>query len=113
MAVSPVQRSGAAAAIGVLAVTLGLQVGVAFLALTLPASAPAEAHDVGRSALIAIVVATGAIGAFLIWRAPRTQNIEDRLDALGGGVELDSAPGQGTQLRGHLAAMAVAMSPRG
>jgi signal transduction histidine kinase len=29
-------------------------------------------------------------------------NMADRLDALGGGVEIDSAPGQGTRLRGRL-----------
>jgi len=37
-----------------------------------------------------------------------TQNMEDRLDALGGGVELDSAPGQGTRIRGTLPVIAGA-----
>ncbi|MFY9614064.1 MAG: histidine kinase [Candidatus Dormiibacterota bacterium] len=31
-----------------------------------------------------------------------TQNMEDRLDALGGSVKLESAPGQGTSIRGSL-----------
>jgi signal transduction histidine kinase len=54
----------------VLAATIGLQAGAAFLGFTLPDSAPPEAHDPGRVALISIVLATGSIGAFLIWRAP-------------------------------------------
>jgi signal transduction histidine kinase len=70
MAVSPVARGGSALAIGVLVATIGLVVSVAFLALTAPASAPAETHDLGRQALLAVIGATGSIGAFLIWRAP-------------------------------------------
>jgi signal transduction histidine kinase len=38
-------------------------------------------------------------------------NMEDRLDALGGGVVVDSEPGHGTQLRGHVPVLAGAMSP--
>ena len=37
-------------------------------------------------------------------------NMEDRLDALGGGVVVDSAPGRGTQLRGHVPVLVGAMS---
>jgi signal transduction histidine kinase len=73
MAVSAVTRRGSALAIGVLVATIGLVVGAGFLALTTPASAPPEAHDLGRQGLIAVVVATGSIGAFLIWRAPRNR----------------------------------------
>ncbi|MFN2452504.1 MAG: hypothetical protein ABR541_09140, partial [Candidatus Dormibacteria bacterium] len=35
-------------------------------------------------------------------RGSGLQNIADRLDALGGGVELHSTPGQGTTVAGHL-----------
>jgi signal transduction histidine kinase len=38
-------------------------------------------------------------------------NMADRLDALGGGVEVDSALGRGTQLRGHVPVLVGAMSP--
>ena len=38
-------------------------------------------------------------------------NMADRLDALGGEVEVDSALGRGTQLRGHVPALVGAMSP--
>ena len=34
-------------------------------------------------------------------------NIADRLDALGGGLEIDSAPGRGTRLRGTVPAPAA------
>jgi len=36
--------------------------------------------------------------------------MEDRLDALGGGLVVDSAPGQGTQLRGHVPLLVGATS---
>ena len=35
-------------------------------------------------------------------------NIADRLDALGGGLEISSAPGNGTRLRGTIPAVAAA-----
>ena len=38
-----------------------------------------------------------------------TQNKEDRLDALGGGIEVNSAPGKGTRLLSRLPAMAAAV----
>ncbi len=37
-------------------------------------------------------------------------NMEDRLDALGGAVAVDSAPGDGTRLRGHVPVLAEAMA---
>ena len=40
-------------------------------------------------------------------RGSGLQNMEDRLDALGGSVEVDSAPGRGTRLRGMLPAKAA------
>jgi signal transduction histidine kinase len=67
------RRHSAILAIGVLVATIGLQVGAVYLSLTLPASAPPEAHDLGRAFLFLIVVATGVIGAFLIWRAPKNR----------------------------------------
>jgi signal transduction histidine kinase len=44
-------------------------------------------------------------------RGSGTTNMADRLDALGGGVEVDSALGRGTQLRGHVPVLVGAMSP--
>ena len=69
MAFSVKARRGAALAIAVLAAPIGLQSGAAFLGFTLPDSAPPAAHDPGRVAMILIVLVTGSIGAFLIWRA--------------------------------------------
>jgi len=92
MAVSPVTRRGPAVAIGVLVATIGLVVGAGFLAVTTPASAPPEAHDVGRQGLLAVVVATGSIGTFLIWRAPRNR----------GGVLTIRSSANGTRLIGSL-----------
>jgi signal transduction histidine kinase len=37
-------------------------------------------------------------------------NVEDRLDVLGGGVTVDSAPGRGTLLKGHVPVLVGAMS---
>jgi hypothetical protein len=51
-----------------------------------------------------------AIGITALITGSGTQNMEDRLDALGGGVELDSAPGQGTRLRGHLPVLVGAIA---
>jgi signal transduction histidine kinase len=73
MAASVVERRSATLAIGVLVVTVGLQASAVYLSITLPASAPPEAHDLGRASLFLIVVATGIIGAFLVWRAPRNR----------------------------------------
>jgi signal transduction histidine kinase len=36
--------------------------------------------------------------------------VEDRLDVLGGGVTVDSAPGRGTLLKGHVPVLVGAMS---
>jgi signal transduction histidine kinase len=73
MSVSFSERRSAALSVVVLAATIGLQAGAAFLGFSLPESAPPEAHDPGRVALISIVLATGFVGAFLIWRAPRNR----------------------------------------
>jgi hypothetical protein len=73
MAASVVERRSATLAIGVLVATVGLQASAVYLSITLPASAPPEARDLGRASLFLIVVATGIIGAFLIWRAPRNR----------------------------------------
>jgi signal transduction histidine kinase len=41
-------------------------------------------------------------------RGSGLRNMADRLDALGGGCEIDSAPGRGTRLRGRLPLIATA-----
>jgi signal transduction histidine kinase len=44
-------------------------------------------------------------------RGAGLQNMEDRLDALGGGVDINSTPGAGTRLRGHVPIAVVVAEP--